>query len=220
MRQSTQAQHQERPQERHQKQNIQLQNKQPLSMPKLLGFLTLFIVLMALTRSHHLATAAHLPDMSWALFFLAGFYLRSLGSFGIMIMAATAIDYVAVSWGGVSDFCITTAYLFLLPAYGVLYMGGRWFAQQYQWHPKTLLPLSISVFVSALLCELLSSGSFYLLSGHFAEASLVEFAGRVLQFFPANLEAMFFYIAVAALLHTIFSLAQQTRLNRQHLRQT
>lgn len=177
----------------------------------LLGILTLFIVLMALTRSHHLATATHLPDMSWALFFLAGFYLRSFGGFAVLLGAATIIDYAAVTWGSVSDFCISPAYLFLLPAYGALYLGGLWFAHQYHWHLKTLLPLSISVFLSALLCELLSSGSFYLLSGHFADASLTEFAGRVWQYFPANLEAMAFYIAVAAVIHSVLTLTQQTR---------
>jgi hypothetical protein len=35
--------------------------------------------LMAATRSHHFATALHLPDVSWAVFFLAGdTYVRSL----------------------------------------------------------------------------------------------------------------------------------------------
>ncbi len=32
-------------------------------------------LLMAATRSHHFATALHLPDASWAVFFLAGDFI-------------------------------------------------------------------------------------------------------------------------------------------------
>ena len=35
--------------------------------------------LMAATRSHHFASVTHLPDASWAVFFLAGFISAALG---------------------------------------------------------------------------------------------------------------------------------------------
>src|SRR5690554_3136356 len=42
-------------------------------------------VLMAATRSHHFASVTHLPDASWAVFFLAGFYLRPLWVFPALL---------------------------------------------------------------------------------------------------------------------------------------
>jgi len=35
----------------------------------------ILVAAMAATRFHHLGDALHLPDASWALFFLAGVYL-------------------------------------------------------------------------------------------------------------------------------------------------
>ena len=39
----------------------------------------LLVSLMILTRSHHFVSAHNLADASWAIFFLAGIYLRSAG---------------------------------------------------------------------------------------------------------------------------------------------
>jgi hypothetical protein len=45
-------------------------NKLPL--PRALPVGLLLAALIAATRSHHFASALHLPDASWAVFFLAG----------------------------------------------------------------------------------------------------------------------------------------------------
>ncbi|MGH8472507.1 MAG: hypothetical protein ACREVJ_08675, partial [Gammaproteobacteria bacterium] len=45
-------------------------------------------LLMAATRSHHFAATLHLPDASWAVFFLAGFYLRPLWVFPALLALA------------------------------------------------------------------------------------------------------------------------------------
>jgi hypothetical protein len=155
-------------------------------------------LLMAAARSHHFATALHLPDTSWAVFFLAGFYLRPLWMFPALMALAGVSDYMAIAWFGVSDFCVSPAYGFLLPAYGALWIAGRWYARRHRFALSTLIPLAGSVFIGAAVCELVSSGGFYLFSGRF-EPSLAEFGTRMARYFPLSLAAMTFYVMLAVI---------------------
>ena len=82
--------------------------------------------LMAATRFHHFGSAFHLPDASLAVFFLGGLYLRRTAAFGAYIGLAALLDYVAIVHGGVSDWCVTPAYAFLLPTYACLWWAGVW----------------------------------------------------------------------------------------------
>lgn len=77
---------------------------------------------MAATRFPGLASNLHLQDASWALFFLAGFYLRDHWRWGFPALMALAvvIDLVAIEYFDVSNYCLTVAYWFLVPAYGSL----------------------------------------------------------------------------------------------------
>ncbi|MFL6623673.1 MAG: hypothetical protein ACJ8NR_13860, partial [Sulfurifustis sp.] len=87
------------------------------------------IGLIVLTRGYHVTTLAHvLPEASWAAFFLAGVYLRAVWAPALLFAVAALLDYTAVTWGGVSDFCISPAYAALLPAYAALWLAGRWYA--------------------------------------------------------------------------------------------
>lgn len=158
-------------------------------------------VLLAMTRSHHFATMTHLPDASWAVFFLAGFYLRPLWVFPALLALAGASDYVAINWFAVSDFCISPAYALLVPAYGTLWWAGRWYARRHRLALAALTPLVGSLLVGAFLCEIFSSGGFYFFSGRFAEIDLVTFGQRLAQYFPPSLMAMGFYVTVAAIVH-------------------
>lgn len=157
--------------------------------------------LMTSTRSHHFATALHLPDASWAVFFLAGLYLRPWWMFPALLALAGASDYLAINVFSVSDFCVSPAYGFLAPAYGALWLAGRWYAGRYRFALFTLIPLVASVLAGAALCELFSSGGFYFFSGRFAETSLAEFGSRLVRYFPPSLASMTFYIALAATAH-------------------
>lgn len=162
--------------------------------------------LMALTRSHHFAGLHHLPEASWAVFFLAGAYLSRGWVFPALCVEAAAVDYLAIAYGGTSGFCVTSAYAMLVPAYGALWLAGRWYARHHQNAVSTLLPLTGSMLVGALLAELFSSGGFYLFSGYFAEPSLAEYAGRFAQYFPAYLGALALYVGIAALAHGLLTM--------------
>lgn len=176
-------------------------------------------VLMTVTRGNHVATLDAAPAASWAVFFLAGVLLRSGWFFPLFLAQAFALDLAAVLWGGVSPACFSPAYAFLLPAYAVLWWGGRLYARWHVDHWESLLILVAAVSLSALACELISSGSFYFLSNAFDETSWSSFWPRVWRYFPHNLKAMAFYVAAAALIHAVLlGLPRRTKAADHRLR--
>ncbi len=173
------------------------------------------VLLMIITRGHHFSSLQNLPGASWAIFFLAGAYLRSawplLGFFAL----SWWLDFAAYTWGGTSGFCLTPAYIFLLPAYSALWFAGRWYANQHQFAWRTFMPLSLSIVMGLSLCELFSSGGFYFFSGRFEETTLVEFGSRLVKFFPMYIESFVFYIGIAAMVHAAFALINNSS-NQRH----
>ena len=170
--------------------------------------------LMIATRGHHFATLQHLPSASWAVFFLAGLYLRPARVFVALLALAGFLDYAAITWGGVSSFCVSPAYALLLPAYGVLWLAGRWYAKRYRFEWRTLLPLSMAVLTGATMCEMLSSGGFYFFSGRFVDTNIAEFGARLVKYFPGMLQSMLFYVAIVAVTHALFVLARNAAAKR------
>lgn len=170
--------------------------------------LSVLTVLMLLTRSSHTISLAVLPNASWAIFFIAGFYLRRAGWFIFFLAQAFALDLIAVTWGGVSNFCVSPAYPFLVPAYAALWLSGLWYASHYTMAWSNLPLLLLSVLSGALVCELLSSGGFYFVSGRFTDTSLSGFAERLALYFPLSLGALLFYTIIAALLHLAITLTR------------
>jgi hypothetical protein len=169
-----------------------------MKTPRHAAFIALVLV-MAATRSGHLGGDFQLPDASAAVFFLAGLYLRPLWMLPALLVEAAVIDYLVIAFGGVSSFCVSPAYGFLLPAYGALWLAGRWYAGHCRFSRDTLLPLAGSVVIGGLVSELFASGGFYFLSGRF-EPSLAEFGARIAAYFPSSLAALGLYVAVAVVL--------------------
>src|SRR5690554_5647942 len=123
------------------------------------------MLLMIVTRGHHFASVNALPSASWAVFFLAGLYLSRAFWFPVLLILAAALDLSAVTWGGVSSYCVSPAYGFLLPAYGALWLAGRWYVKKHQFTWTTILPLVFSVVAAAAVATVFSSGGFYFFSG-------------------------------------------------------
>jgi len=165
---------------------------------------------MWLTRGQHVASLTHLPDASWAIFFLLGFYFRQRMMLPLFLAQAALVDYFAITQFGISDYCVTPAYVFLLPAYSALWLAGHWYATRFQFHALTLPLFAAAAMVGAFICELVSSGSFYFLGGRFADSSLQEFAARLVQYFPADLGGVALYLGCAALIHILNSSAQRS----------
>ncbi|TAN51260.1 MAG: hypothetical protein EPN21_07010 [Methylococcaceae bacterium] len=167
--------------------------------------------LLAVTRSHHYADIHHLPDATWAIFFLAAVYLRPVWILPLLLAEAAAVDYVSIVWDDVSSFCVSPAYGLLVPAYGVLWLAGRWYGRRHVFGWDALLPLNAGVLAGAALCELLSGGGFYWLSGRFGETSLLELGSRLVRYFPLSLSAMAFYLGLAVTVHVVLTVAAGRR---------
>ena len=157
--------------------------------------------LLLITRGQHFATVHSLPSAAWAVFFLAGVYLRPAWALVALLAGTWLLDFAAFRFGGASSFCLTPAYVFLLPAYTALWLAGRWYARRHRFAWPTLLPLGAAVVTGALVCELFSSGGFYWFSGRFAGPSWAEFGARLVRYFPTFLGAMAFYVGIAAAMH-------------------
>jgi len=164
----------------------------------------ILLLMLVLTRGQHAASIDSLPAATLATFFLAGVYIASAWFLALLFTAAALVDYLAITVGDVNSFCFTPAYSLLIPAYGALWLAGRVYTTYYRYHWVTLIPLSISVFIGALISELLSSGGFYRFSGHFTDPTLVEFGERLVKYFPSSLSNMVFYIVIAMMIHSAF----------------
>lgn len=169
--------------------------------------------LMVATRGHHFSTAISLPSASLAVFFLAGFYLRSMLTLPVLIALAGGLDVASVLWGGVSAECFGPSYPFLAIAYSALWLGGRWVETQYQPSLSRAMPmlatLAAALLASSFISHLFSSGSYYLLSGSFENPSLTEFGARIARYYPASLQSLAFYVGSAAVIHLTLHLANR-----------
>ena len=180
----------------------------PTPSQKHFALFALFAVLMAATRYHHFGSALHLPDASLAVFFLVGFYLRSFVYFPLLLVEAGLIDYLAITAGGVSDWCVTPAYGFLIPTYACLLYGGRWYAERHRTAWSTLPWLFGAVFIATSFAFLISNASFYTLSGRFPDLAWAEYGARVAKYYPSYLTSTFVYIAGGAVFQALFVLAR------------
>ena len=171
----------------------------------------LMALLMILTRSHHFASMHNLADASWAIFFLAGVYMPSAWPLLGFFLLSWWLDFAAYTWGGVSDFCLTPAYAFLLPAYASLWLAGYWYNTKY-YQPiwRTVIPFIFSISIGLTLCGLFSSGGFYFFSGRFANTSLPEFGEQLIKYFPLYGETFLFYISITLLIHALYILISKT----------
>lgn len=167
--------------------------------------------LILITRADHFASLNNLPSASLAVFFLAGFYLRPKWIFGALLALCVAIDFYVITFNGVSNFCVTPSYAFLLPAYGVLWLAGRWFNGKYSFSAKALLPLVGSVAIAAMISELFSSGGFYFLGGRYTDPTIAEFGVRLMKYFPQQLEGIGFWLCAALIVHVVFALVNNNQ---------
>ncbi|MBR9866566.1 MAG: hypothetical protein GYB20_10570 [Oceanospirillales bacterium] len=169
------------------------------------------ILLMAVTRGHHFASIDHLPSASWAVFFLAGIYLKPLWAFPLLILEAFLLDFAAITFGGVSSFCVTPTYIMLVPAYASMWWAGRWYSKRHQeqWH--SLRMMFSSLILGTAVCQIISSGSFYFYSGRFTDPTMVEMINRLIKYSPSQFAAVFFYVGFAIAIHLFLSWFNRTR---------
>jgi len=152
------------------------------------------VVLMLLTRSHHFGSSVNLADASLAVFFLAGLFL-SWRWFPAFALLAAGIDYAAINWAGVSDYCVTPAYVFLLPTYASMTYAGTWAQRYHTPGIAGLAPLAAVAVLGGTVAFAISNGSFYFFSGYFASLSLSDYLASTWHYAIPYLGWALFYIA-------------------------
>ncbi|MEX1993687.1 MAG: hypothetical protein WD929_03405 [Steroidobacteraceae bacterium] len=158
-------------------------------------------VVLAVTRSGHFGSISMPPDATLAVFFLAGAFIASAWLVPLLLFEAALVDYLAITVGGVSSYCVTPAYLFLIPTYAALWWAGRWYGRRLKVNGYAIVVLAFAVVVGTTAAFLISNGSFYALSGYFTALSLTTYATRVAQYYPPYVGWTAFYagLGVAAL---------------------
>nr|WP_229792425.1 hypothetical protein [Lysobacter bugurensis] len=174
---------------------------------------------MIATRVHHFGNALHLPDASMAVFFLAGLSLQGqaggmrshLPFFGLVTLAGV-VDWASITYAGVSDFCVTVTYSFLLPAYAVLWYGGRWAARRFGTDATGMAARAGVALASAAGSFLISNGAFYWFGGRYPDPHLAQYLERLWQWGPLFVKTTMAYVLVALVLHALALALTRTRL--------
>jgi hypothetical protein len=167
--------------------------------------LVLLAMAMAATRFSPLAVVAHLQDASWAVFFIGGFYLASRWrlAFPALLAEAVLIDYIAIRYLGISNYCITPAYWFLVPSYAALWVGGSWLRRHHSIDLRGLASLTGSVGVAVSLCFFISNASFYWIGGRVADRTWDGWFTNLNIWYWPFLRMSLVYVGAAALIHVI-----------------
>lgn len=163
----------------------------------------LLAALMLSTRVGHVGDSLHLPDASMAVFFLGGLYLRRNFAFVGYMALAVSIDWAVITYAGVSNFCVTAAYPFLVPAYAALWYGGKictnWLGRNALSFAGTLGVALIGSSVSFAI----SSSSFYWLGGRIAHPSVAGCIEDIWRWGPTFVGVTAGYVAAGLLLHAV-----------------
>ena len=167
------------------------------------------IALMVLTRFHHFGDVLHLPDASLAVFFFAGFY-RKKAFFGFLLALAALIDYVAIK-NGTSSWCVSPAYVFLIPTYAVMWFAGR-YCLTFKSMKITGLTKSVGLLLLATSAAFaISNGSFYLFSGRYGDVSLGDYFVRVAQYYLPYVGYTLGYAVAGLAIVKLFHVLPDTR---------
>ncbi|SJM92133.1 conserved membrane hypothetical protein [Crenothrix polyspora] len=152
------------------------------------------IAAMVLTRFHHFGDVLHLPDASLAVFFFAGFFRKKM-LLGFLLALAALIDYVAIS-NGTSSWCVTPAYVFLIPTYAVMWYAGRYCSTMTAMK-GTEVTLSVGAMgllaLATSLAFVISNGSFYVFSDRYTEMSWLQYLDRVVHYYPLYMSSTLIY---------------------------
>lgn len=171
------------------------------------------IALMVLTRFHHFGDVLHLPDASLTVFFFAGFY-RKNALFGFLLILAALIDTVAIK-NGTSSWCVSPAYVFLIPTYAVMWLAGRYCSAFKSMKIAELTKQFGLLLFAASAAFAISNGSFYLFSGRYDDVSMGEYFVRVAQYYPPYVGAALIYAIVGFSIVKLFNSLPELRPNHK-----
>jgi len=138
---------------------------------------------MLLTRGSHVLTSVSLPDASLALLLIGGLYLRKATWFALFVVLATAIDFGAAAIDSIQAFCLTEGYWGMLPAYAVMWLAGVWLSKQAD--STDIAKYAAASIVSTFAAFVISTQTYYLFSGRFPDAGIVESMQHGWEYLPS-----------------------------------
>lgn len=168
------------------------------------SLLLVLALLMVATRINHFAPV---PDASWAVFFLGGYYLRgwTRWAFPALMALAVLVDWLVIRGQGIAfwqHYCVSPGYLALVPAYLALWTGGGWLRGLPPTTPVLTLARGAAVLVlSVALCHFIAQGAFYWASRSVADPSVSGWLRNWADWFGPYLRTAVLYVAAAALVH-------------------
>jgi hypothetical protein len=127
---------------------------------------------------------------------------RKRGGWAILalfLVEAALIDFYVINFQGISGWCVTSAYGFLMVAYAALWAIGRWYAPLHDLSGKGLLGLFATAVSAGSLAFVIANVSFYLLAGYFGSMGVAEYTSRVAQYFGSYVAVAVAYIGCATI---------------------
>ena len=178
------------------------------------------MLLMVLTRGYQSASYLdiHLPDFTLAAIFITGVYFKNFLAPVPLIIVAVLIDWVSISYYGASNFCVTQAYVMLLPAYYLMYLVARSLTSLKFNSLKQVLLIAMTLLVAISLEWLITSASFYWMSPYFPDANLAGFALRIEKYAPGAVTNFFYWMIASCAFFSLNSSAKQKMLKNKFLK--
>jgi len=173
------------------------------------------VAMMALTRVHHFGSLATLPDASLAVFFLAGLCFKPRAVFAALLIEAAVLDFVAIHYFNVSDWCLSPAYIFLIPTYAALWLGGR-FSRRYLNQSWLSISKTMAVaLVAGCAAFAISNGSFYLFSGRYEAMPLAQYVQATGSYVWSYLGYALLYTSLGLSVLKIWTVVKPSLLEKQ-----
>lgn len=167
-------------------------------------------LVMFVTRVGHFGEYGGPPDASWAVFFLAGLWLRDARMLPAFFALGWGADLAAFSLG-TPNVASSPAYLFLLPAYGALWAAGQWVGSRAE---HRLPRVAVAVLGSAAVAFAVANLGMYLFSPPATPMGLSTFAAQVVGWFPGYLLTMSVYVASGLLIAAFVSVRRAAVVQR------
>ena len=188
------------------------------------GMITLALLALSMlaTRYHHFSSALHLADTSWAVFFLAGLWFRSVRVLGGLIALAVLVDLGSIVLDGAAmASCFSPAYPGALLAYGALWGAGRLAGRQLAAHESVGLAAAGMVIAVALIAGVaaafaIANATFFAFSGQFEAMSAGEYMAEVAPYLSGYLGTTAGYAALGLAALGASQLIRESVARRHH----
>lgn len=150
---------------------------------------------IVLTRTNHFGDHVYLPDASLAVLFLGGLLITRKAWLGLAVVVAFGMDFYALGFKGVSDYCMSLGYWGLVPTYAVVWGAGRWLAKRNQ--PFAALPYVTVGWAAISVAFVMSNAFWYSFSDKVDTLSVVEFTQRIAKYYTPYVGYALMYLGIA-----------------------